>query len=665
MSGSSEKSVKLLEEIGRGAMGTVRMGLDPGLNRHVAVKLIAPELAEHAHLVARFVFEAQITAQLDHPSVVPVYALETREGDTPAYTMKLIKGKTFGDLVWETQKCVDQDKPIPETHTLSTLLEHFLKVCDAMAYAHSRGFIHRDLKPENVMVGSYNEVYVMDWGIARAIDKHDPRMDDAPESSGVNDRAPELRTRLGDAIGTPAYMSPEQALGQNDKLDARSDQFLLGLILFELVTLKRAMKGRNPDDVFRNAAIGATHPIEHRSKHRIPTELKAIIAKAIQPDPNRRYASVDDLAEDIRRYQRGNAIKAQPDTGLQALLRWISKNRGITLILLLGALLFGITTSAGALIYQQYYEAQQRYRQFALATALTDVADRSHRIDQELMGYTARLEGLAGAAEEALSRSPESTTTWYLSEDYVDPKTAPPDLAHSDVYRGNVSFDWPVFKLAPGVSEETVSDELSQLIGLRSALKKLSKSEHIRWAYVASKEGIHTSYPGHGPYPESYDPRVRAWYTSTAHTEGAQWSPPYLDVNGLGVMFPCNKAIYDRAGTFRGVVGVELTLDDVVAELLAIKLIPGVEEAFLLNHEGGVLVSSSAAGTTFSPGLHGNKALTLDIFDVPEAVAAAGARQSGYVEDQGQLVMYYPLSAIQWSYVVRGSTAAILDAPGR
>ncbi|HSB60605.1 MAG TPA: serine/threonine-protein kinase, partial [Vicinamibacteria bacterium] len=154
----------VLGTAGRGAMGTVQVARDVDLLRKVALKQLAPEFAGDRGATARFIREVQVTAQLDHPHIVPVYGLEASAGGRPAYTMKLVQGRTFVELIRDTQAFYEEGKAPIEGLSLPARLEYFLKVCDAVHYAHERGVIHRDLKPANLMLGQYNEVYVMDWG---------------------------------------------------------------------------------------------------------------------------------------------------------------------------------------------------------------------------------------------------------------------------------------------------------------------------------------------------------------------------------------------------------------------------------------------------------------------------------------------------------------------
>ncbi len=218
---------QLLGEIARGGMGSVLRGRDPDLRRDLALKVLLDQHRDHPDLVGRFVEEAQICGQLQHPGVVPVYELGTLADHRPFFTMKLVKGKTLAALLAERSFPVDD---------LPRLLSIFEAVCQTMAYAHARGVIHRDLKPSNIMVGSFGEVQVMDWGLAKVLPRDGLP---APETALPPANATVVATvrssgdselsQAGSVLGTPAYMAPEQARGEAESIDRRADVFAPGL----------------------------------------------------------------------------------------------------------------------------------------------------------------------------------------------------------------------------------------------------------------------------------------------------------------------------------------------------------------------------------------------------------------------------------------------------
>jgi len=241
-------------ELARGGMGVLFHGRDGNLGREVAFKVIRAEHQHNPVMVRRFLEEAQIGAQLQHPGVVPVYELGQFTDLRPCFTMKLVNGCTLAALL-QQRKSPAQDLP--------RFLRIFEQICQTVAYAHSRGIIHRDLKPLNIMVGEFGEVLVMDWGLAKVLAA---REDSDSLSEGVSRtegglaspalRTSEEATRVGTVLGTPAYMSPEQARGETDRLDARCDVFALGAILCEILTGKPPYLGTTFPQVHRKAEAG-------------------------------------------------------------------------------------------------------------------------------------------------------------------------------------------------------------------------------------------------------------------------------------------------------------------------------------------------------------------------------------------------------------------------
>ena len=233
---------------------------------------------------------------------MPVHELLRLENGQRAYAMKVIEGRTLAEVVMAAWLRHQQRGRVNEPRELAERLEYFLKVCDAVGYAHARGVVHRDLKPDNVMIGPHREVYVMDWGVARLLDGDGPE----PAPQGSPD------TQRGEAVGTPMYMSPEQARGE--AVGPASDQYALGVMLQELVTLQPAVRAPHADLALYHAGRAMRAPMLHlRAGVRVSPDLVAIVDRATAPDPAGRYADVEVLAEEVRSYLRGDEIRALPD----------------------------------------------------------------------------------------------------------------------------------------------------------------------------------------------------------------------------------------------------------------------------------------------------------------------------------------------------------------
>jgi formylglycine-generating enzyme required for sulfatase activity/serine/threonine protein kinase len=349
--GAKSTRYKIEGELARGGMGAILKIWDEDLRRHLAMKVVLAREAPGARgapatdprLLTRFLEEAQVTGQLDHPGIVPVHELGVDAEGRAYFTMKLVQGRdllAIFDLVFQEQEGWN------ETRALGVLL----KVCEAIAYAHEKDVIHRDLKPANVMVGSFGEVYVMDWGVARILvreDAHDIRIaervvDDGralpPATAVQTDRsdvrwaAPNssLYTMDGDVVGTPAYMAPEQARGEIEQLSPRSDVYSLGAMLYHLLARQTPYASSagtgNMLDVLR--AVRASPPAPLRELRRdVPPELEAICDKAMARDPAERYADTLELADDLRAYLEGRVVRAHETGAVVELRKWVQRNK--------------------------------------------------------------------------------------------------------------------------------------------------------------------------------------------------------------------------------------------------------------------------------------------------------------------------------------------------
>lgn len=347
---------RIQEEVARGGMGQILRASDRDLRRDVAMKVMLDGAEGRAR--ARFVEEAQVTAQLEHPNIVPVHELGVDVEGRPFFTMKLVKGRSLGEVL----KGVRENPERFSEYGLGRLLGVFVNVCNAVAFAHSRGVLHRDLKPANLMLGDFGEVLVMDWGLAKVKGKEFPATAASPRSIDAEalvttsrSGAPGL-TMDGTVMGTPFYMAPEQAAGEIDGIDARTDVYALGAILYEILTLKPPVEGKDFKVVLKLVKDGVIQAPEEKAPTRsIPRELSAVAMKALSKRPEDRYPGADALRGDVELYLQGRAVSAKADTGWESLVKLVRRNRGASAVAGVAA---AVLLAASGLYVQRLNEAR-------------------------------------------------------------------------------------------------------------------------------------------------------------------------------------------------------------------------------------------------------------------------------------------------------------------
>ncbi len=292
-----------------GGLGRIWLARDSELGRNVALKELRPEQASNAVLRRRFLKEAQITGQLEHPGIVPVYELSRWDDDQhPFYTMRFIKGLTLT----EATQAFHEKRATNETEPLDflTLLNAFVTVCNTVAYAHSRGVIHRDLKGQNVVVGDFGEVVVLDLGLAKLVDGSDREKPEDSADFGTGMSTVVGLTIQGQTLGTPAYMAPEQAAGRLDDIDARTDVYGLGAMLYEILTGQPPFNGTDTREVLKNVCEKEPTPPRSLSAD-VPPTLEAVCLRALAKRPADRYASAGELAQEVQLWQEVQRKQAE------------------------------------------------------------------------------------------------------------------------------------------------------------------------------------------------------------------------------------------------------------------------------------------------------------------------------------------------------------------
>jgi len=392
-------------EIARGGMGSVLEAEDAKLKRTVAVKVMLQDADANPDLRRRFVREAEVLAMLAHPNIVPIYDIVWEDGLPLFYSMKLVKGRTLQAILNDLR---DHHPEVAKEFTLDRLLLIFRKVCDAIAFAHSKGVLHRDLKPENVMVGEFGEVLVMDWGIAKRMKDEGGRMksdaiaENDPVSPFTLHPSSFQGTLTGSVMGSPQYMSPEQAQGHIDDLDERSDIYSLGGILYAILTLRAPIDGTTvnemldkvrsgnikPPTTFGLASNGtmtrgkmldakAIKPLPHIAGGRVPTALSSVVMKALKTDKTLRYARVEALSADIEKYQSGYATSAEKAGALTQIKLLMLRHKAVT-----GALAALLLISLGFVLKVMASEQTARSALVKSALSLAEAALREGNSQQ-------------------------------------------------------------------------------------------------------------------------------------------------------------------------------------------------------------------------------------------------------------------------------------------
>ena len=577
------------EEIGAGGQARLYRGFDLNLRRTAAVKSLRKEHGNRPELREKFVSEAMITAQLDHPAIVPVYSIHRDKDNNLHLAMKLVNGRPFQKYLAELVRHYDRDgfSPQEEHRSLNYRLEVFLTICDALEYAHNRNIMHCDLKPENIMIGEYHEAYLMDWGLAQRID--DPDFD--PKTW----KAPTVIT------GTPRFLSPEAVRGEH--CDKSADIYAMGLILYEIVTLQYGYSGSDHRDMVNRIRRGEMRPVTHRYKYPIPTDLRKIILKAAAWDKSKRYSSMGEFSTDLRRFIRGEEVSANPDSFFGRLARWSYRHRRFMLTMVLVA----ITLSAVGIAYSLFEKAQHerhrrheekaRYKQEqTLARALAYAMGASRSLDRQI---TKMENGLYAVTTEALLLLNADLTVHgdhpvYSLTDLHDPKKRPATLTESRGFGFPVDLGNVAYHIAPGCRPEKVEDRMRRLTLLTPMLlrtivessndsvlseenlqtlrkRALKQGVPLVSLYFGFNDGVFVTYPGelgidHGG---TYDHRKRWWYirrTEKDKSSMLKWHTPYLSVNGKLVL-SCTLPMIDTKGRRHGVAAADVSLPKMLEEL--------------------------------------------------------------------------------------------------
>jgi serine/threonine protein kinase len=338
----------------RGGIGAVWVARDEELGREVALKELRDEQAGSPAALARFLGEARVTGQLEHPGIVPVYELAGAAG-RPFYTMRLLRGRTLGEAAAAYHRARQEGRAGPLD--LRQLLTAFVGVCNAVAYAHSRGVLHRDLKPHNVVLGDFGEAVVLDWGLAKVLGD----ADGGPGGAPVQPAAVADQTAQGQVLGTPAYMAPEQAEGRLDQIDRRTDVYGLGAVLYEVLTGQPPFAG--PDAVAVLRQVLHEPPLPPRQLvPTTPAALEAVCLKALARKREGRYATAGEVAREVERWLADEPVAAYPEPWRLRARRWLARHRTLTATAAAAVLVATASLAVATALLQAANDRERRSR---------------------------------------------------------------------------------------------------------------------------------------------------------------------------------------------------------------------------------------------------------------------------------------------------------------
>ncbi len=661
-----------------GGQGLISKGRDQTLKRMVAVKTLRKELCGDEEQRRSFLTEARVTAQLEHPAIIPVYGLHSKGENSLAVTMKLVHGHTLKEYMEHVSKRYSEagkKHRYNEQKALRYRLDIFLKICDALDYAHNRNIMHCDLKPENIMIGEYNEAYLMDWGIATKI---------YPEAEVNTDHY-----RRQDKIrGTPRFLAPERVCGERG--DARSDIFAMGLILYEIVSFNEAFTGNDADEIVQNIANYDIRPLKHKFGYPIDKDLKAIIRKATEFYALDRYSSIKAFASDIRKYLDNEEVKANPDTIFRKMFRFCILRHGkATVITTLISLLAIAGIGAFELRDSLNQEKIDKRRQVQIGLQFIESLRTAYTFDREILSWEQNVEDIGERItfllehEHSEKVKVKRVDNLCPIEKYNDPELAPSSYRMYAQRNKKLDFDRIAYRVLPDTDKTKVDMRLNAAANLLPNFQNLLMSTPfgIRLtkrnrnklllnmlnskvpgclAYFAFEDGMYFCYPGKDN-DLGYDPRQRRWYQERIRIDAphAGWSAPYLDYQKKETVMTYSVRLEDNVtGKPIGVVAMDINLLEPLQELLGdIREKPFILEKTFLDSRGAVIVTtnkrlSAEADRQYRKSASGDA----EPFHYPdkELVAEMWKRSNGYISrlENGKPIIYVfsKCQTVDWYY---------------
>ncbi|MBQ4479048.1 MAG: serine/threonine protein kinase [Victivallales bacterium] len=615
-----EDNYPLGKEFAHGGQGTISAAKDLQFGRRVAVKsLREPENQTNRH---QFFTEARITAHLEHPGVVPIHTLYVDHNNAPHLAMKLVEGKSFRERLQEVKK---KYASLPwykicavERWQRKLRIERFLRVCEALEYAHNRNILHRDLKPENIMVGRFGEVYVMDWGMAMVM----PQGQDWVVSP---------------ICGTPRYIAPEILM--HKPYGKTADVYQLGLILYEIVFLRRAFPWKSKDVVLERVKAGEMAPMQHYYGCRVPKLLVKIIARATAFSVRDRYQTVGELARDLRGYLKNEATSVERNPRLSSFMRVMSRNSHLllgTIILvttiLFAVILFNVRSKVNEKLHvQREEEALRRLYSSNLHTSVM--------IAQEIKDVAEDVLSLARETRVRLAtlQPPNPDFNYYRgTAGMID--FPPPGYGYVPTFDNKVSFRAFFWHLPANVQVENLDSVLSTLYPMMPTFKRIltdhflvDKTGHAKNpisdlgvertpvlnSRVAFENKLMLAYPYEGNMPGDYDVTTSVWYQCGMNEakDRPVWTHLFQSVRVRNrIIIACAMPIRLEsapAGFNSGVAVAVLDPRDFIAKF-AVRLThaPYIKGHYLV-HASGKVYSTDVEG--LEPVCHGE----IELFDFP------------------------------------------------
>ncbi len=671
-----------------GRQGVVSKGRDRILKRMVAVKSLRKELCENEGQRKNFLTEARVTAQLDHPAIVPVYGLHSQKDNGLAVSMKLVQGHTlkeYMEYVSRQYSSMKRRRQYDEHKNLRYRLEIFLKICDALEYAHNRNIMHCDLKPENIMIGEYHEAYLMDWGIAKKIK---PEAVIGAEQSADKENV----------CCTPRFLAPERLRGEYG--DARSDIFSMGLILYELVSFSEAFTGCTAEEIVRNVANYKISPLKHRFDYPIDDDLKAIVRKAAAFHASDRYSSMKAFSDDIRKYLNNEEVSANPDNTFWKIFRFCFLRHGKTTAMATLFVLFSFAVFGAFEFWQRLdQEKKEKRRQVRIGLQFSESMQAASEFDREvaiwereLIYATEKIYFLMRHEHSAYIHEKRADALCPF-EKYNNPDLAPPTYRLYEPYGMKLDFDRIAYHMAPDTPEKTVEQRLNVATNMLWTFQNLLISTPFNMrlypdnrdklllnmmsskvpgfqAYYAFEDGSYFSYPGKSNDPD-YDPRKRGWYKNRIKPDVPYtgWSAPYLDYHEKQTLITFSARLENETGTPVGVVALDIDLKIPLGELIGdIKEKPFILEKTFLDSQGGIIMTTNEKLNEEAAGLHRAKRDgSAELFKYPDSDLTARMLQysqgsiSRTEKDRPVIYTFAKCRTVNWYYFEKIDVRSMLE----